>query len=272
LNAQIEEPFIYLYGLIPTQELDKGSIPAFSGIDDSYESFVKTIRDVTAVLCPVKGSEYSEYSLDKKTSDISWLKEKAIHHHQVLSELQQQFTVIPLKFCTIFTSLDRLEDSLNKSYEKILSLFSLLKNKEEWNLKVYCNENHLRKFVEEHHPVIRKMKEELRDMSPGKRYLKEKLLDQTILTKIKEQQEEIGEFIHNKVKPLSINYDMKEDLNKRVTGRTDEMILNSVYLIDKDNVAQFKEIVTIGKDNYPTQELKIEVSGPWPIYHFSSID
>ena len=66
------------------------------------------------------------------------------HHHQRIVELQQEFTVVPMSFCTLFASEASLERTLGEKQEEVLALFSELAGHHEWSVKVYSRREQLR--------------------------------------------------------------------------------------------------------------------------------
>jgi len=58
-------------------------------------------------------------------------------------------------------------------------------------------------------------------------------------------------------------------LAKDFTGRQEEMVLNTFYLIEEVKLSQFQKRVKEVKEKYSRQGLIIEMTGPWPPYHFT---
>jgi len=47
------------------------------------------------------------------------------------------------------------------------------------------------------------------------------------------------------------------------------MILNCFYLIEESKLAQFQKKVEELKEKYNSKGIIIEMTGPWPSYHFA---
>src|SRR3989338_777306 len=85
-----------------------------------------------------------------------------------------------------------------------------------------------------------------------------------------EDKEEWGVKIYCNSEKLKENL-MQEDeqlLPKEVTERNDEMILNSAFLINKDKVGDFLNIVEDIRAKYTDKGLFFDCTGPWPPYNF----
>jgi len=50
---------------------------------------------------------------------------------------------------------------------------------------------------------------------------------------------------------------------------SEDMILNGFYLIDEEKIPAFKGRVEEFKDKFKSYGIKIQMTGPWPYYHFA---
>ena len=53
------------------------------------------------------------------------------------------------------------------------------------------------------------------------------------------------------------------------SGRREPMVLNAAYLVEDDSLSALEATVSTLAAGHP--ELRIEVTGPWPPYSFSSV-
>jgi len=70
---------------------------------------------------------------------------------------------------------------------------------------------------------------------------------------------------------LSCEARINKLLPKQVTEREDDMILNSAFLVGKDEVGDFINIVDTLKVHYENKGVSIDCTGPWPPYNFCSL-
>ncbi|MGP4039151.1 GvpL/GvpF family gas vesicle protein [Gracilibacillus sp. D59] len=262
---------IYLYGVIPSMEKAKHTFPKFKGLDGEQEVYTISFGQIDAVVCSLDKTEYGEKELEKKTKDAKWLHEKAFHHHEVLMSLYANYPVVPMKFCTIYSGLDNLRSTMNKQKQRMIELLEIIADKEEWILKIYCDEEKVRKSISDQSGIIEAKKEEIRAMSPGRQYLEKKKLGQLIDQEVHKEIQAIVENIHEELADMSVNTEVKRNWNKDVTGRKEEMSWNSVYMLKKhkvdDYLARIKEI----QNKWTDAGWQLEVTGPWPSYHFAAI-
>ncbi|WP_085505836.1 GvpL/GvpF family gas vesicle protein [Thalassobacillus devorans] len=261
----------YLYGIIPTDELNQTPLPSFKGLDEQHEWYPIAFDGIQAIVCDLEESDYNESALEEKTSDVEWVHEKAFHHHEAVMRLHESYTVIPMKFATIYTSKTNLEETLTNHYQEMDGLLSWLKGKEEWNLKIYCDNDSLRKRTAAHNLTIEEKKKELEHMSPGRQYLEKRKLDRLIDQELEKDKEQQSSSIHDQLVTYSVKTDIKKNWNKDVTGRTDEMCWNSVYLLENQEAEEFLGKVKQLQKEWKEAGFTLELTGPWPAYHFSKL-
>src|SRR5699024_1836670 len=141
------ENMIYLYGLVPDGEEEQNSLPVMKGFDGKGSLYTIPINNTTAIVCELDSKLYSEETIENKMNDMDWLQEKAFHHHETITALHNSYTFIPLKFCTIYKNEANLHESIQSSEAKVENSFNLLEGNEEWTLKIYCDDNKLKKKI-----------------------------------------------------------------------------------------------------------------------------
>lgn len=262
---------IYLYGLIPSDELLTKELPpkkAFDGIGDIYTI---PIEKTTAVVCKLSSNQYTEENIKVKiNNDIEWLQEKAFHHHETVMSLSKMYTVIPLKFCTLYKNEENLLQTVKSNEEKMDKVFSLLKGNEEWNLKIFCDDHVLRNEVIYNNPTIEEKKVEISHLTRGKQFFEKKKLDRLIDEAVEAEKQRVSEWVHSQVEEFVIHGNVKRNWNKDVTGRKENMTWNSVYLISTDKVETFLERIQKYEKELSRKGWQLETTGPWPAYHFAS--
>lgn len=263
---------IYLYGLIPATETSS-YFPSFQGFDGQSKLYTIELDKVTAIVCDLDPNEYSEEIIkDKIDDDMEWLKEKAFHHHETLLSLYKVYnSIIPLTFCTIYKSEQSLYNSLRLNEEQFQETFQSLEGNEEWNLKIYCNEDRLKEDVRNNHPEIEAKRQEIDTLPPGRQFFEKKKLEKKIETELENVKSRVCESSHDRLTTFSDRAEVKRNLSKDTIGMKDNMAWNSVFLVPIHHVDTYlEEIKRIEKD-LGQNGWRFEVTGPWPAYHFSRI-
>ncbi|WP_404455766.1 GvpL/GvpF family gas vesicle protein [Virgibacillus necropolis] len=264
------ENLIYLYGIIPNKETAETPLPSLKGVDDQ-QIYTLNLGDVDAVVCDVREAEFNEKTLEEKMNNVEWLRVKAFHHHEMLMQLHETYTVIPMKFCTIYQSSSSLMDKIGALKESMANSLDFLSDKEEWNLKIYCDNKTLREGIGAHNLTIDEKKKEIETLSPGRQFLEKKKLEQLIDQEVEKEKDSFSNSLHDELKAYSIENEVKKNWNKDVTGRSEEMCWNSVYLIPLSDVEAFLSNLKTMKEKYEAAGWQLELTGPWPAYHFANL-
>ncbi|WP_158737361.1 GvpL/GvpF family gas vesicle protein [Alteribacillus sp. YIM 98480] len=270
VSAQTDT-LIYLYAFIPRREYEQTEIDSLEGIEAPYEVEFISFKEITAAVTKVPEEEYSEANLQKNVENLRWLQEKAYHHHNLMNQLHTHFTVLPLKFGTIHETKSRLEKVVENQDNNILTMLEQLKNKEEWNVKIYADKDQFVSSFMENDSEVKKKKEEINQLSPGKQFFAKKKMNEWVDEKAKADMISLCEKFHEKLAQYSMDTELKKNWEKKITGRKEEMCWNSVYLLKKNQKEQFLDCLQSKKEEAEKGNtgLIYEITGPWPAYHFS---
>lgn len=186
-------------------------------------------------------------------------------------EFYERYPIIPMKFCTIYSGLESLKNTISTHETRMLHLLDNIADKDEWILKLYCERDKLKEMVASNNETIEAKKKEIAAMSPGRQYLENRRLHQLIDQETEKETHAFSKSIHKKLAALSVDHEVKRNWNKDVTGRQEEMCWNSVYMVDKSRINDFKSIIKKLQDKWAGSGWHFEVTGPWPSYHFAKI-
>lgn len=260
-----ENQLVYLYCV--TNE-EPGLEEAGSLVNNLYFVYQKGLY---AVAGKVRESEFGEQNLKKNLADLGWVSTKASNHEKVIEEVMRGACVIPFKFATLFNTDDSLKAMLEQYAEEFKAVLKRLENKEEWGVKIYSDIEKLKASLADDEPEILEIENEINLSSPGKAYLlkkkKAELIEDTLNKKINEYGQESFELL----KELSSEARINKLLPKEVTDREEDMILNSAFLVNKDAVDDFINMVDTLKMHYEDKGFFFDCTGPWPPYNFCSL-
>jgi Gas vesicle synthesis protein GvpL/GvpF len=263
--------FLYLYGVIPTVELQETEAPLIIGIDQK-NVLLKCFKELTAIITPVNPQYFSQQQIELQLKDAEWLKEKALHHHETIAAIHQHFTILPLSFCTIFQNEPNLESLLTEQYEVLIHKLSTLKGRQEWNLKLYCSTERALNYVTNHNPAVIELKGKLASMPKGKQFIMKKKLEQLIASELGREQSHWWVEIQKRLKSDVADSNLRRNWGKEVTERVDDMIVNCDFLIEKMKSESFINKIRELEKSFEALGCKFQITGPWPPYHFSKIE
>lgn len=228
-------------------------------------------KDLYAVAGKVEESEFGEEGLKKNMADLEWIKANANTHEKIIEQVMANADVIPFKFGTLFNADDSLKAMLAEYGEEFKAILRKLENKEEWGVKIYCNTEKLKAGAVNDDPEILKIENEISSSPPGKAFFLEKkkveLLAQSTNARINESGQESFELL----KELSFEARINKLLPREVTERADDMVLNSAFLVGKEEVGDFINMVDTLKMHHENNGFFIDCTGPWPPYNFCGL-
>jgi len=177
--------------------------------------------------------------------------------------------VIPMKFGTIFKTEESLKECLRKNYQQFKDSLEKLKGKQEWGVKIYLKENIFRKTIEDKNEAVLAKKKEIESLPKGMAFFTQKQIDEIVNQEKDKELDRITEEIYESLGQLAFSKNKSKLLEKDFTGMLEEMLLNAFYLIEESKLASFQKKVGELKEKYNSLGFKVEVSGPWPSYHFA---
>ncbi|MFC4735079.1 GvpL/GvpF family gas vesicle protein [Bacillus daqingensis] len=263
---------IYVFGFVPEGE-EKSGLP---GIEPQTEVAYVTSSGVSAACCEVPESDYSQEALQGNVENMHWLKDRAYHHHHIMHELQQHASmVIPLSFGTVYEQTAGLKTVLDERAATMQQLFSDLKGKQEWSMKLYADRAKFDPQFQQNESDIQAKYEEIEKLPRGKQFFEKKKLGNWLKEKADEELRKIGERLHALLEPYSSDSVRKKVWEKKLSGRTEDMVWNGVYLFkDAEAAAAAADILRSEQDQFNKEEtgIQIEAAGPWPPYHFAVLE
>ena len=205
---------------------------------------------LAAVVREVPLSEYGEAALRENLNDIEWLEDAARRHESVLDGLLRATTVIPLRLCTIYRSAEAVRDMLAAERAELVEALDRLEGRTEWGVKAFraaaVAEAEVGSVSGGAYMELR------RQEAAGRRRASERA-DAEVSEAFARLAELAAEALAN---PLQA---------RELSGRSEEMVLNGVFLVDDAHADAFRAAVHALD---AASELSFELTGPWPPYNF----
>ncbi len=265
-NKSNESSLLYLY-CISDKEPNFEDGANTEGLSTfKFKSFYSIVRSVSE-------EDFGKENIERNINSIQWLEKHVRMHEAVIENVMLKgYTVIPFKFATVFCSEDTLSLFLEKYAEALTSKLNELKDKEEWGVKIYCNTEQVEKFVKSTNQQVLDFNTQILNASQGKAYFMKKKQDELIRNVVKEKTYEYANGYYSYLKKIAENSKENKLQAKELTGKAHEMILNSVFLLDRNSVLDFSKTALELKPDYEKKGLIIDITGPWPPYNFCEIN
>jgi hypothetical protein len=257
----------YVYGVVATDAQAEIILPK-AGVDPDYPVYALPYRDIQAIVSQASLSEFGQDTLEARLNDLAWLKARVQAHQDIVQGVLIERAIIPMRFCTVYRSEARIEEMLAAHYDEFARLLAWLKDKQEWGVKVFCDRQVLTGYVAECSPRVKQLQAEAGRKSEGAAYFVKKKVDEAI----GEDAERFGDEYTQRLHDLLAGYAEDAVVNplqsKELTGRLEDMLLNSAYLVRQDRLPAFRAAVERMTCEGESMGLVCEVTGPWPPYNF----
>ena len=191
-------------------------------------------------------------------------RENMTTHERVIEEVMKDYTVLPVRFCTIASSAEELRSLLRKRYPEFKGLLRDMDNKVEMGLKVLWKDmNRIFKEIIEDNKEIKKLKKKSESKSAKNDNTAKIALGKAVKEALDKKKADEAWEILNKFKRTYV--DVKE--NDRVG---DSMVLNAAFLIDRIREKEFDFLV---EDLVKKHEdrMAFKYIGPAPPFNFVNI-
>lgn len=221
-----------------------------------------------AVVSRASGDEFSEENLKKNIAEMEWLKEKVSGHEEIIEKVMKIACVVPFKFPTIFHSEESLRASLAENEEEFKGNLERLAGKEEWGLKIYCDMEKLKKKLLKEDAMLMEMDKEIGSSLPGKAFFLRKKKEEALNALVHREIREFCQDSFERLRQRSLQSCINRLLPKEITEREDDMVFNSAFLVDRNEVPAFINTVNYLKSQGEESGFSFVSTGPWPPYNF----
>ena len=263
----------YVYGIVggngsqPVQGLPE------AGMDPAYPVYALPYQAIQAIVSRAPLAEFGQEQIEANLEDLEWVKSKVCAHEHVLETVLAYHNLVPMKFCTIYQSEDRVRETLAQYYDDLVDALMRLEGKQEWGVKLYCDGEALARRIAEtgDSDKVKELKAEMAKESSGAAYFMKKKMEQTIDEEKERVSDECAQCSHDRLASHAEETVVNPLQSKQATGRQEEMILNGAYLVAAEQLAGFRVELESLQDEYGELGFSYELTGPWPPYNFVTI-
>jgi hypothetical protein len=197
-------------------------------------------------------------------------RENLLAHEKVIEEVMKEFTVLPVRFCTIASNADEIRNLLDRRYREFKNLLMNMNHKIELGLKgLWKNMDIIFKEITEENREIKRLKEKIqnetkKNVSSSRKSLQAnmeigKLVEEALKRKKEEEAKKIVEALR------------KTAFDHKLNGTIgDEMFINAAFLVDRGREKEFDNIMDDLSEEYK-ERIKFLYAGPLPPFNFVNI-
>ena len=237
------------------------------GIDGEHPLFIERVQDIAAVLCGVSLEMFSGTDAEARFKDLSWIGPRACRHEDVILAARRHVPVLPVRFGTVFSTLELLAAALERHRERIARFLKQVAGSDEWTVKGMLDRRKAREEI-----VNERLNEQadvLFNLSPGKRYFMEQRLKSAAEKDLRVRLRDLTKDVVKSLSPLTLDYSRRRLLSRDVTGGEEEMFFNGAFLVRELAIGGLQTLIAGLNDRVEPQGLRFDLSGPWPAYSFA---
>ena len=238
----------YLYGIIGTNEGRN-----FGPIGLGGQTVVSiAYRDLSAV---ISNAPLAKYVVSK---------DNLLAHARVVEHAMKEFTVLPVRFCTVAANAEEIRRLLERRYKELKHLLRDLDGKVELGVKALWADMTLifREIVDENEE-IKRLKAQIDERSSRQTHSQRIAIGEMVQAALEAKKEREGEDLLNGMKRISVDY----RLNKTIG---DKMLLNAAFLVDRAREKEFDDLME-RLDRRFRERIKFAYVGPVPPYNFVNL-
>ena len=266
LNSVADPPSaIYLFCLArPQVELELGG----GVLDDGSPLLSWQFRDLVAIVSKVGREEFCGLEAEARMQDLAWVGPRACRHEAVVETTMRFSPVLPARFATLFSSLESMEEFLQKHHASICRFLDRVAGKDEWAVKGMLDRKKAKEAI--FSASLARQKQDLSCLSPGMRYLREQRVLAGLEEELNRWLEETCQGVLEDLRQAEATFQRRPVLPLSAGKEDKEMVLNCAFLVPRSVVENFRRRIQKGNARHAERGLLFELSGPWPPYSFSS--
>ena len=256
---------VYLYGFAGADA--RTCMPQLAGraglaMDDNHPVEAFGAGRVLALTCRVDADEYRS----EERQPAGWLAERACRHAALLSELLLGTAVLPVKFGALFSSPQHLVSTIVAHEPALASALERLRGQAEWGVKAFVDEPAALAALGERDPNLRARRAAL-PSHPGARYLHARQLEVQLASAMRTQAAERSRLLAKLLAAIPADL-MELPLGPATASEGVQMVFHAGLLLPLVRRPLLFEALEAPARQWSADGWRIELSGPWPAYHF----
>ena len=261
-------PAYYVYCIAESAaatRLPADSLPAAIEEDARLEWI--SVNNLAALVSEVPRETYSEERLAEHLTDATWTAIRAMRHETVAEYVAKRASVIPLRFGTIYLERSGIEQMLTEKGRELEEILEHLRGREEWGVNVYSDRAVLMTSITSVSPVLREMVERAAQAPPGQSYLMQKKIDAMRVDEVRAAVNRIVDEIEAKLGEQTDDARRLRILKVETTEHG-ELKAKFAFLVKRSGFEEFRDAAERLAQEHQAAGVRLELTGPWPVYNF----
>jgi hypothetical protein len=248
-----------------TAQLPADSLPAAIEEDARLEWI--SVNTLAALVSQVSRDTYNEERLAEHLTDATWTAIRAMRHETVAEYVAKRASVIPLRFGTIYLERSGIEQMLTEKSRELEEIIEHLRGREEWGVNVYSDRAVLMTSITSVSLVLRELVERAAQAPPGQSYLMQKKIDAMRVDEVRAAVNRIVDQIEAKLKEHADDARRLRILKVETTEHG-ELKAKFAFLVKRSGFEEFRDAAERLAQENQAAGVRLELTGPWPVYNF----
>jgi hypothetical protein len=242
--------------------------PLGQGVDPRFPVEIVPCKQTAGVASRVGLDQFDVRKLERDNTDVDWLSQVAIRHNQVISDAACYQPLLPLRLGALFHSRLSLLAKIEQWESVVIDFLNSIGDCQEWAAKIYVDPQHVEENLAAAH-LLSSLRST--DAGTGTQYLTQIQNQRRESRSLKERfQKEVSK-IESSLMNQADRYCRSRPLPANLTGRREKMLWNAAFLLSRSASKRWLALVEKMRSAASSGGLLLEVSGPWPPYHFCPV-
>ncbi|WP_308252340.1 GvpL/GvpF family gas vesicle protein [Pseudonocardia sp. KRD291] len=250
--------YVYAVG----REVPVGSLDDLTGVAGREVAAVAG-SGLQALVSTVPLEDFSGEKLEERLQDLTWLAETARAHHHVVDTVGRAAALVPLALATVFYDEARVRAVLEERGAEFTRALDDLDGRAEFGVKVYLPTG-AAPGAGEKGTAEKGTGEKGAGRTTGTEYLRRRRAAVGAAERAMRSARESADALHDVASEAAVRSRRHRVHDTALTGRTDQMVLNGAYLVDRARSGEWRAAV----DRAAPGEVTVEITGPWIPYSF----
>ncbi len=236
------------------------------GVDPRFAVELVPNGRVAAVSSCVGLDQFNVNQLEGKTAEeVTWLSRIAVRHNEIVAQVASQSPVLPLRLGTIFNSRASLLHKMTQCATTVAGFLGELGDRQEWAAKIYVDREHARICLAHPTPSSPHFAS---GRGAGVEYLRQRRTELQNKRKLDSHVQREVTAVANTLEQHADRCRIVRNLSANLTGREEKMAWNAAFLLPRSANDRWLAKVEQLRNAVRPKGLLLEVTGPWPAYHF----
>lgn len=254
---------IYVFAVC--RNLDPAVVAGLSGVTDEAPVATLPIGTLTAVIQPVRASDFTDEAWQERLSDPGELERHARAHHEVVTAAATCCPTVPLPLATLYHGEERAREALVNETDRFHAALERIAHHAEWGVKVYAPAYASNAPVRESSRPAAPAGRARPEPGAGLAYLDRKRGLQERREQHQGEALRSAEAVDAEMRSLATASRRLRPHGPQPSGERRVQVLNATYLVSEHRAHELAALTRTLQERTGAQ---IELSGPWVPYSF----